>query len=410
MSQLWTLGGTTGRRARFDLPVLPVLTLITGLTWIIGYIMRLPCRVADFGNADRYVRMCYTDIPYLFTGRGLNQGILPYLQTAPNSQSIEYPVLTGWFMWLAAKIGSANGSAFYDANAALLLICFVVTVVATVLTLKNAPWVAVVVAASPIVVMTGLINWDLLAVALTSLALLMWSRAQYVASGVFLGLAISAKFYPIVILGAIALWALRHRQFRGPIATAIATAFAWLVVNVPFIVVAREEWLRFYQFSQERGTDFGSLWLALQYLVGMDTSHINVLVAVTLVALTTAISVVVLTAPTPANLWQISFLLVAAFTMSNKVYSPQYGLWLLPLAVLAYPHLRTLMVWMSGQVVYTVAIWLFLEQYGQEDRKGIPEETYALSIAFMLILTTWFAVRISKDLYLRSNMRITLSA
>ena len=399
MSQLWTLGGSTGRLLRTEVPVLPVLIVIAGLTWIVGYLMRLPCRLADFGNADRYVRMCYTDIPYLFTGRGLDQGILPYLQTAPNAQSIEYPVLTGWFMWLAARLGPANGSAFYDANAALLLICFVVTVIATALTLNNAPWVSVMVAASPIVVMTGLINWDLLAVALTSVALLMWSREKYVLAGLVLGLAISAKFYPLVILGAIALWAFRQRQFREPLAAATATVLSWLVVNVPFMVVAREEWLRFYQFSQERATDFGSMWLALQYLVGMDTTRINVFVTVTLIVLTTAVAIVVLKSPMPANLWQISFLLVSAFTMSNKVYSPQYGLWLLPLAVLAYPHLRALMVWMSGQVVYTVAIWLFLEQYGQEDRQGIPEQTYALAIVFMMTMTMWLAVHVVRDIW-----------
>ena len=34
------------------------------------------------------------------------------------------------------------------------------------------------------------------------------------------------------------------------------------------------------------------------------------------------------------------FLIVAAFVITNKVYSPQYSLWLVPLAVLAlYPNM-----------------------------------------------------------------------
>ena len=399
MSQLWSLGGVSGKRLHADLPVLPVLMLISGLTWILGYLMRLPCRLSDFGNADRYVRMCYTDMPYLFTGRGLDKGILPYLETAQGAQSIEYPVLTGWFMWLAAKIGSASGTAFYDANAVLLLICFCITAAATALTLRDKQWVAVTVAASPIVVMTGLINWDLLAVALTAVALLAWDREHYIKAGVLLGLAISAKFYPVVILGAVAVWALKHREFAGPGRVVVASVMSWLVVNVPFIVLAREEWLRFYQFSQERTTDFGSIWLALQYLVGLNTENVNLYVTATLIALTVAIAVVVLRAERPANLWQISFLLAAAFTVSNKVYSPQYGLWLLPLAVLAYPHVRALLAWMSGQVVYTVAIWLFLEQYGQEGKRGIPEETYALSILIMIALTAWLAIHVIRQIW-----------
>lgn len=371
--------------------------------------MRLPCRIADFGNADRYVRMCYTDLPYLFTGRGLNQGILPYLQTVPGAKSIEYPVLTGWFMWLAARLGSANGSQFYDANAALLLLCFIITVIATALTLENRSWKAIAVAASPIIVMTGLINWDLLAVALTSLSLLLWSKNNYAWAGVLLGLAISAKFYPIMLVGAIVLWALRHREFRGPLKSVSSAVVTWLLINVPFILLAREEWLRFYEFSRERGTDFGSIWLALQYLVNFDTAQINLYVALTLVVLVSAISYVVLRAPFDANLFQISFLLVAAFTVSNKVYSPQYALWLLPLAVLAFPYIREIAIWTSGQIVYVISIWLFLEQYGEEGRKGIPEETYALSIVLMTALTVWLGTQVVRTIWQSENRDIPVA-
>lgn len=399
MSDLWLVGGRTGRFARADVPVLPVLSLIAGLTWILGYIMRLPCRVADFSNADRYVRMCYTDMPYLFTGRGLDQGILPYLQTTAGAQSIEYPVLTGWFMWLAAKIGGQDGSSFYDANAVLLLLCFLVAVVATALTLPDRPWVTAMVAASPVVIMTGLINWDLFAVALTSLSFLLWSGQRIAWAGVLLGLAISAKFYPVVILGAVFLWAVRYRKFRMFLTFSGAALVTWGVVNVPFAVLAREEWLRFYLFSRERGTDFGSIWLAGQYLFDLDTSNINMLVALTLIALVVAISIVTLTSRGEPTLAQISFLLVAAFTMSNKVYSPQYALWLLPLAVLAYPRIRPLLVWSGGQVLYTISIWLFLEQYGKDDSKGIPEQTYALSILIMIALTGWLAIQVIRTFW-----------
>ena len=34
------------------------------------------------------------------------------------------------------------------------------------------------------------------------------------------------------------------------------------------------------------------------------------------------------------------FLIVVAFTLTNKVYSPQYSLWLVPLAVMARPRWR----------------------------------------------------------------------
>ncbi|GAA4953110.1 hypothetical protein GCM10023238_19340 [Streptomyces heliomycini] len=43
--------------------------------------------------------------------------------------------------------------------------------------------------------LTATINWDLLAVALTAAAMLMWSRGRSLAFGVLLGLATAAKLY-----------------------------------------------------------------------------------------------------------------------------------------------------------------------------------------------------------------------
>ena len=50
-------------------------------------------------------------------------------------------------------------------------------------------------------------------------------------------------------------------------------------------------------------------------------------------------------APEPPRLASLAFLLVAAFLLLNKVWSPQYSLWLVPLAVLALPRWRLLLAW-----------------------------------------------------------------
>ena len=52
-----------------------------------------------------------------------------------------------------------------------------------------------------------------------------------------------------------------------------------------------------------------------------------------------------LLAPRRPRLPQLLFLVVAAFLLTNKVWSPQYSLWLLPLAVLARPSWRALLAW-----------------------------------------------------------------
>ena len=54
------------------------------------------------------------------------------------------------------------------------------------------------------------------------------------------------------------------------------------------------------------------------------------------------------------------FLVLAAFLITNKVYSPQYVVWLVLLAVLALPAVRDLIVWQAGELVYFAAIWWYL--------------------------------------------------
>jgi uncharacterized membrane protein len=403
------LGGPIGRRAAvgeswWSAP--RVLVVLALMSYAVGYLMRLPCRLADFTNPDRYVRMCYSDLPFLYYGRGFSQGLRPYLDTAAGVESLEYPVLTGGFMWIAALLTGTGGadsavsrsSTFYDWNAVLLLGCFIVAVLATALTVRRRPWDAALVALSPALIMTSLINWDLLTVALTAVAFLLWSRHLPLWSGVMLGLAISAKFYPLILIGAFALLCLRAGRLRSFALLMSGAVGAWLAVNLPFIIAAPQEWLKFYEFSRERAVDFGSVYLALQYLAGIRVANINTVVAVVLVVLVTAIAVLIMTAERRPRLAQIAFLLLVALTVSNKVYSPQFVLWLLPFAVLARPRWRDLLIWQAGQVQYVIAVWLFLEQYGQEGRRGIPDVTYAVSILIMVALTLWFAGLVVRDI------------
>jgi uncharacterized membrane protein len=49
-----------------------------------------------------------------------------------------------------------------------------------------------------------------------------------------------------------------------------------------------------------------------------------------------------------ASVGAMAFLVVAAFLMTNKVYSPQYVLWLLPLMILARPKWRDWLIFTAG--------------------------------------------------------------
>ena len=69
-------------------------------------------------------------------------------------------------------------------------------------------------AASPCVAAAALINWDLLPVALTALAMACWSRRKPGLTGVMLGLGAAAKLYPALLLGPLLLLCLRSQADR----------------------------------------------------------------------------------------------------------------------------------------------------------------------------------------------------
>ena len=66
-----------------------------------------------------------------------------------------------------------------------------------------------------------------------------------------------------------------------------------------------------------------------------------------------------MTAKTRPRLMQLCFLTLAAFMLTNKVWSPQYVLWLIPFAVLARPNWKAIVLWQIAECWYFFAIWLY---------------------------------------------------
>jgi uncharacterized membrane protein len=111
-----------------------------------------------------------------------------------------------------------------------------------------------------------------------------------------------------------------------------------------------------------------------------------------------AIAVLGLAAPRRPRLVSLLFLIVAAFVLTNKVYSPQYALWLVPLAVMARPRWRDLLIWQAGEVVYFAAIWWFLVGYNIEDTTGLDKEAYGLAILVHVAATIYLVVIVVRDI------------
>jgi len=403
------IGGRSGtHRGRFIGFLSPIraVVLMASISFTVGYLIKLPCVAESFSGDAKYTRMCYSDIPFLYQLRGFADGWLPYVQTG-NGQGppLEYPVLTGGFMQIASwltgrdKTALARSIEFYDWNALLLLICLLVTVVCTALTVRRRPWDAALLALAPGVVLCSIINWDLLAVAFTSASMLAWSRRRVGWAGVLLGLAVASKFYPLVLMGPLFLLCLRSGRMRAFWIAGGAGLAAWALVNLPVFLINHQGWMEFYSFSSTRGADWGSLWYLLM-IAGhvLDPGAVNVYALGLLSLLCAAIAIVALTAPRRPRYAQLAFLVLAAFCICNKVYSPQYVLWLIPLAAMARPRWRDFLLWQICEVLYFGAIWWFLQQFGTSN-KGLPDGWYNVSVAVHLLATAWFAAMVVRDIY-----------
>jgi uncharacterized membrane protein len=215
---------------------------------------------------------------------------------------------------------------------------------------------------------------------------------------VALGIGVAAKFYPLLLLGPLLLLCWRGRRLPDFARLALGAAGSWLVVNLPFMFADFEGWSYFFTFSSERGRDFGSLWLALETAgLTVPPDSVNTLGAAVLVILCAGIAALILFARRRPRVAQVSFLVVAAFVLTNKVYSPQFVLWLVPLAVLARPRWRDFMWWQVAEAVYFVAIWWHLVGLAG-GKSSLSDQWYAGAIAVHVLATALFAAAVVRDI------------
>lgn len=397
-----------GREGRFWTAARIVLALVC-LTLALHWVQKSPCQDGAWQNNVQYTRLCYTDVLALYYAEGLNEGKVPYVD-----HPVEYPVLTGYFMGalglpvhaLGADDPSINqGQWFYNLNA-LVLSALAVATVAVILALRRRrPWDAAMFALAPALLLTATVNWDLLAVGLTAFGLLAWARSRPSPSGallaalagVLIGLGGAAKMWPLFILGPILVLAVRAGRVWAALLSVITAAVTVVVVNLPVAIPYRESWGRFFELNTTRPIDWGTLWYIGRYLDGkispdqgpFDWLNANIpalnWVSYLLFGLAClGVAALALLAPRRPRLAQLAFLVVAAFLIFSKVWSQQFVLWLLPLAVLARPRWGAFLVWQFAEVCYFAAF--YGELLGASTSRPVfPEGIFVLAASLRLI-------------------------
>ncbi|MER7947366.1 glycosyltransferase 87 family protein [Streptomyces sp. NPDC096079] len=405
------IGGPYGRRATAgtgQLTPVRVIVLVALGMYALGMVQKLPCyNWAWFrGTTSQYTHACYSDIPHLFAGRGFSDGLVPYFdRLGGDIPFLEYPVLTGLFMEVAAWLTPGGGDLtwqeqwYWLVNAGLLMVCVAVLAVCVARTHRLRPWDGLLVALAPSVALTATINWDILAVALTAAAVLMWSRGRPLAFGILLGLATAAKFYPILLLCPLLMLCWRAGKWRAYGTAVLGAGGAWLVVNLPVMLLAPEGWKQFYLFSRDRNVDFGSVWLLISQRTGdvITPGRANLYALLLMAVAVAGLAYLAFTAPRRPRFVQLAFLIVAAFVLTNKVYSPQYVLWLVPLAALARPRWRDFLIWQACEVMYFLGIWMYLAFTAGGNKQGLPVDGYQFAIVLHLLGTLYLCAMVVRD-------------
>ena len=151
---------------------LVVLTVLCGITLVLGFINKDRCtgpRFDEWGRSQpdfdkrRYQDVCYSDIQTLWIGRDIDRHVFPYVngkltdEGQPVGGVVEYPVLTGVFIWASAIF--AHTDADFLLFSALLLAPFGL---ATAWLLgRMSGWRALLWAIGPPLVMYAFHNWEL---------------------------------------------------------------------------------------------------------------------------------------------------------------------------------------------------------------------------------------------------------
>ncbi len=368
--------------------------LLAIIATLISFVKFDYCRSNGWAPPADYIHACYSDFPALFGERGLITNSWPY-SSATNA--VEYPPITGVVMWATSFLvgdGENKFRNYFDINALLVALLFIGTVV-FLKKLKPQLWYLLPIA--PAVVASLYINWDIWAVISALAAIYYFDVGKFNKSAIALGLSIATKFFPIVLLLPITLIFFRKSKIRELIHYLAITTLTWLLINLPFIITTPTGWFRFFKLNSERAADWGSIWHALE-IFGLKINQLNLvsIVAFALVAL--AFTLFVYGIPEVPKLASIAFFIVAIFVTASKVYSPQYILWLTPLAILAMVDKRDrfdFWTWQFAELIYHFAIWQYLAQVSGANF-AIPAGAYAIAILLRVLALTWFSLRIMR--------------
>ena len=368
-----------------------VVLLLAILASLISLAKFSHCEKTTWAGPDQYIHACYSDLPALFSERAFGRGEWAF---SGGDQAVEYPALQGLVMWATAKVSHGSPVSYFNFSALLIALLFIAS---TFIFYRTRPENTFLYILAPTGILALFINWDLWAITTMLLAIYWFDRKKDFASAAVLGVSITTKFFPIVLLLPIFIIYLRRHQlkkFAQYVGISIGT---FIAINLPFAITTPEGWWRFYDLNLHREADWGSIWYALS-VFGINVNHINYLSVLTLLIGVAVTAIFLLQTREILSLSESSIFIFIVLMTVSKVYSPQYVLWLTPLVLLALKDKRDLpwfWSWQVAEVAYHLAIWQHLALLTGA-HYGLPVKAYAVITVIRIAVALALAIALAR--------------
>lgn len=232
-------------------------------------------------------------------------------------------------------------------------------------------------------------RYDLFPALLTFLVFFFVTRERPILAGISLALAIATKLYPVVLMPIFSIYYLIKRQYRELSYFSLATIATSCLIIIPFISVSYGEFFSFLEYHELRGIQLETLAAGLILLASkMGLTNLGVELnygAFHLVSpwadfllQSSALTFIFLFLfglvffkcfhsfrqeyiaegkISEQNLLLYVVAILVVFIISNKVFSPQYMVWLMPFAILLSQREQNLFLGIS---ILTIALYPFL--------------------------------------------------
>jgi uncharacterized membrane protein len=332
---------------------LPPVLIVTVVTLFVAYLLRQGCFALGMSNS----LYCYSSFGALYDGLQLGGGRFPYFQPA-----LEYPAGLGLIIWLASAV-TTSGVGFVRVN---MLIVAVASLTTAWILWRHWGRRAMLFAAAPSLALYAYISWDMVAVVFAVAAVSAFLRRRDVPAGLLLGIGAAIKVFPGLWILPMAAERWREGDRRAARRVVLAAAVPLVLLNAPVAWISFDGWAHFLRFNSARVVDWGALWSAGCQTFGLslcgDIPLVNTLSLVLFLAAAPIVWVLVTRRAPEIPRWQLAFPLMVVFFLTNKVYSPQYSLFLLPWFALVLPSVRLFLAYEAVDIGIYVTTFAWQER------------------------------------------------